>query len=238
MATFRLFFRPYTGISTTASHASSTSTDTPNSSWPKIKARGRGGGVSNKPTDRSVVSQAHTTNPSRRNADTVSSVDGARSTRTRSAQPMAARSTDGDGGAGVVNALNGGVLCYGTGDMDRPVALVQVDIAALKKWADGAGVAYKSAEALCESKEAEKYVLDELNKVGKSGKLGANEVLAGVSLIAGTGEPTRGVDVAPQFHDPWTPQNGALTATNKINRKPIEKFFAKQVKALAAKGIR
>lgn len=142
------------------------------------------------------------------------------------------------GGAGVVNALNGGVLCYGTGDMDRPVALVQVDIAALKKWADGAGVAYKSAEALCESKEAEKYVLDELNKVGKSGKLGANEVLAGVSLIAGTGEPTRGVDVAPQFHDPWTPQNGALTATNKINRKPIEKFFAKQVKALAAKGIR
>ena len=122
--------------------------------------------------------------------------------------------------------------------MDRPVALVQVDIAALKKWADGAGVAYKSAEALCESKEAEKYVLDELNKVGKSGKLGANEVLAGVSLIAGTGEPTRGVDVAPQFHDPWTPQNGALTATNKINRKPIEKFFAKQVKALAAKGIR
>ena len=95
------------------------------------------------------------------------------------------------GGAGVVNALNGGVLCYGTGDMDRPVALVQVDIAALKKWADGAGVAYKSAEALCESKEAEKYVLDELNKVGKSGKLGANEVLAGVSLI-GTGEPTRG----------------------------------------------
>ena len=55
------------------------------------------------------------------------------------------------GGAGVVNALNGGVLCYGTGDMDRPVALVQVDIAALKKWADGAGVAYKSAEALRES---------------------------------------------------------------------------------------
>ena len=59
-----------------------------------------------------------------------------------------------------------------------------------------------------------------------------------VSLIAGTGELTRGVGVAPQFHDPWTPQNGALTATNKINRKPIEKFFAKQVKALAAKGIR
>ena len=50
--------------------------------------------------------------------------------------------------------------------------------------------------------------------------------------------PTRGVDVAPQWHDPWTPQNGALTATNKLNRKPIEKFFAAQMKALIKEGIR
>ena len=57
-------------------------------------------------------------------------------------------------------------------------------------------------------------------------------------LIAGSGEPDRGADVPPHFHDPWTPQNGALTATNKLNRKPIEKFFAAQMKVLAAKGIR
>ena len=104
--------------------------------------------------------------------------------------------------------------------------------------ADAQGLAYASPEALCELPEAEKHVLDELNKIGKAGRLGANEALAAVRLHAGTGEPTRGPDVPPQFHDPWTPQNGALTATNKINRKPIEKFFAKQVKALAAKGIR
>ena len=41
-----------------------------------------------------------------------------------------------------------------------------------------------------------------------------------------------------KIKDRWTPQSGALTGTNKISRKPIEKFFAKQVKALAAKGIR
>ena len=81
-------------------------------------------------------------------------------------------------------------------------------------------------------------MLDELIKVGKSGKLGANEILAGVTLVAGTGEPTRGADQPPLFHDPWTPQNGALTATNKLNRKPIEKFFAAKIKALAAKGVR
>ena len=79
---------------------------------------------------------------------------------------------------------------------------------------------------------------DQAGKVGKAGKLGGNESLAGVSLIAGTGEPTRGVDVPPLFHDPWTPANGGLTATNKINRKPIEKFFKDKMKVLAAKGIK
>jgi hypothetical protein len=77
-------------------------------------------------------------------------------------------------------------------------------------------------------------VLDELNKIGKAGKLGANEILAAVKLIAGTGEQSRGADVPPLFHDPWTPQNGALTATNKINRKPIEGFFKAQVTHRAA----
>ena len=142
------------------------------------------------------------------------------------------------GGAGVVNALNGGVMCYGTGDMDKPVALVQVEMNALTGWAEAQGLAYASPEALCELPEAEKHVLDELNKIGKAGRLGANEALAAVRLHAGTGEPTRGPDVPPQFHDPWTPQNGALTATNKINRKPIETFFKAEMKTLAAKGIR
>jgi len=142
------------------------------------------------------------------------------------------------GGAGVVNALNGGVMCYGTGDMDKPVALVQVEMGAVKKWAAEQNISYATPEALCELPATEKYVLDELNKIGKAGKLGANEILAAVKLHAGTGEPTRGADVPPQFHDPWTPQNGALTATNKINRKPIEQFFKSEMKVLAAKGIR
>ena len=141
-------------------------------------------------------------------------------------------------GAAIVNALNGGVMCVGTGDMDKPTALVQIDAAALTKWADASGVAYASAEALCETPAAEKYVLGELNTIGKAGNLGANEILAGVTLVAGTGEMDRGAGVAPQRHDPWTPANNALTATNKLNRKPLEKFFAAQMPALIAKGIR
>eukprot|EP00929_Paragymnodinium_shiwhaense_P101103 TRINITY_DN63920_c0_g1_i1.p1 TRINITY_DN63920_c0_g1~~TRINITY_DN63920_c0_g1_i1.p1 ORF type:complete len:693 (+),score=66.50 TRINITY_DN63920_c0_g1_i1:91-2169(+) len=36
-----------------------------------------------------------------------------------------------------VNGVNGGVMCYGDGDMDRPVALVQVNAAELERWAAG-----------------------------------------------------------------------------------------------------
>jgi len=142
------------------------------------------------------------------------------------------------GGAGVVNALNGGLMCYGTGDMDKPVAFVQADMHALKAWADGQGIGYASAEALCEMPATEKYVLDELNKIGKGGKLTALEMLAAVKISAGTGEQTRGGGVPPEWHDPWTANNGALTATNTINRKPIAGFFEAQLKQLAAKGIR
>ena len=62
------------------------------------------------------------------------------------------------GGASCVAALNGGVMCYGDGDMDRPVAFVQVEPAELARWADGAGVTYAAVEELCESPAAEKCV--------------------------------------------------------------------------------
>ena len=144
------------------------------------------------------------------------------------------------GGASCVAALNGGVMCYGSGDMDRPVAFVQVEMGDLVKWAKGAGVAYDKANlaALCATPEAEKYVLDSLNKIGKLGKLGGNEALAGVALFPGTGEQTRGAGVDALPDDPWTPQNNCLTATNKINRKPLEKMFAPILKKLIQKGIR
>lgn len=116
----------------------------------------------------------------------------------------------------LVQGLNGGILCYGDGDMDRPVALVQVNIELLCQWADSQGIEYEDAVALCAMKEATTYVVDELNKVGK-GKLARNETLAAVALLPGTG-PLDGTT----FDCPWTPQNQYLTASNKLNRNPIK----------------
>jgi len=115
------------------------------------------------------------------------------------------------------NGLNGGVMCYGDGDMDRPVALVQANMGELQKWASGANVKFGSPEELCKSPMAEAEVLKNLLECGKNGNLGSNEMIAAVAIIPGTGSMT-----AQEPTSPWTPENGFLTASNKLNRRPIQ----------------
>jgi len=132
-----------------------------------------------------------------------------------------------------VNGINGGLMCYADGDMDRPIALVQVNDYELKKWADQAGVPYGgSLEQLCGHPEACKMVCNDLNAIGK-GVLGGNEALAAVALLPGSGAHTSTGSDAP-----WTPDNSYLTASNKLNRKPIEQGFAVLLAATKAKAIR
>jgi len=131
-----------------------------------------------------------------------------------------------------VNGQNGGVLCFGDGEMDRPVALVQANMAELEKWAATAGVKYESPEALCRNPACEKAVLDSLLAAGKAGDLASNEMLCAIALIPGTG-PAEGAQTETS---PWTPDNGGLTASNKLNRKPIQSACAKFLEPLRKKA--
>ena len=115
-----------------------------------------------------------------------------------------------------VSGVNGGLMCYGDSDMDRPVAFVCADEKKCSAWADANNVAYKTFAELCTTPEMNKEVLASLVKAGKSGKLGANEILTGILLLPGTGEKER---QPPRFEDPWTPENGSLTASNKLQRR-------------------
>jgi len=133
-----------------------------------------------------------------------------------------------------VNGVAGGCMCYGDGDMDRPVAFVQVNLAELKKWASSNDVHYDNLEELCKNPAAEKAVLDSLLSAGKSGGLAVNEMLCAVGLISGHG-PAEGI---PNQTSPWTSENGGLTASNKLNRKPIQVTYAKMLDALKKKAIR
>jgi len=133
-----------------------------------------------------------------------------------------------------VNPANGGILCYGDGDMDRPVAIIQANVKELEAWAKAAGVTYSGVEDLCKMPATEKMVLDNLVLIGKEAGLGANEILGAVALIPGTG-PTTGT-LTPE--SPWTPENAGLTASNKLNRQPIQTGLSKILKPLKEKGIR
>jgi long-chain acyl-CoA synthetase len=127
-----------------------------------------------------------------------------------------------------VNGLGGGILCYGDGTLDRPVAMVQAVTAKLRT-----ALAHlelpEDDDELCEMAEAEEVVLKGLLALG--GSLGANEKLAGVKLISGRGP----MDIL-EANSPWTPDNGGLTASNKLNRQVIQKVLEDVLEELKPKG--
>ena len=115
-----------------------------------------------------------------------------------------------------VDALSGGVMCYGDGDMDRPIALVQVNM-----------IEYGKLNSMTDD---EKYlaILNDLNNEGKIGGLAKNEKLAGIHLIKQTDSLTDGT---------WTPENNMLTASNKLNRQVIQKVLESELRQVKELGI-
>jgi long-chain acyl-CoA synthetase len=138
------------------------------------------------------------------------------------------------GTSAYVNGVTGGIMCYGDGDIDRPVALVQANTVELEKWAKANGVQYKDVGELCKSKEAVKLVLDSLVAIGKASSLGSNEILCAIALIPGTGP----ADGTPDATSPWTPENGSLTASNKLNRNPIRDTYISVLEPLRKQATR
>jgi len=116
-----------------------------------------------------------------------------------------------------VNGIAGGIMCHGDGDLDKPVALVQAEMNNIKTWAKDNDIKTQDPDELCKDKAVIKMVLDDLNKIGK-GKVAANERLADIALISGTGP----AEFPGSNTSAWTPENGFLTASNKIDRNNIK----------------
>lgn len=133
-----------------------------------------------------------------------------------------------------VNGVHGGLMCYGDGEMDRPVALVQANVVELSRWAASANISFKTPEELCRHPAVEKQVLSSLIAAGKQGGLAVNEMLCAIALIPGTG-PAEGM---PTCESAWTPENGGLTASNKLNRNAIVERYSAIFEPLRRKGIR
>ena len=104
--------------------------------------------------------------------------------------------------------------------MDRPVALMQLNETAAKKWAKDHGMT-DDIEQLKKSKEFTKAVLDNMREEHKKSDLSHLEKLVAVSLLT----------------EPWTPENGCLTAANKLQRRTVISSHEKEFEEVKKKGV-
>jgi len=85
---------------------------------------------------------------------------------------------------------------------------------ALQQMASAAGLKGESVEGMIHDEKIKNLVLKELQKMGKEGGLAGIEIIDGVVLA----------------DEEWTPQNGFVTAAQKIQRKKIQQTYEKGIK--------
>jgi long-chain acyl-CoA synthetase len=122
------------------------------------------------------------------------------------------------GNSEFVDAISGGLLCYGDGEMDRPVCLMQLNRAAAEKWcADN----HIRSDNLLECPELNAAVLADLHSKWQTGGLSPIEKIAAVTFV----------------DEPFTPENGCLTAANKLDRRAVIEKFNRQFRTCKDCGI-
>lgn len=124
------------------------------------------------------------------------------------------------GNSSFVDAVTGGICCVGDGEMDRPVALMQLNQAYAMKWAKDNGVAGDFAKVK-ESDELYKAVMDDMKAQHSKSDLSHLEKLVAVAMLT----------------SPWTPENGCLTAANKLQRRAVSQQFETELNTVKQKGV-
>ena len=104
--------------------------------------------------------------------------------------------------------------------MDRPVALMQLKMEHTMKWAKDNGVA-GDFESLLKNEKVYEAVMNDMKEQHKNSDLSHLEKLVAVCLL----------------NDPWTPENGCLTAANKLQRNAVIQSFEKEFNDLKPKGV-
>ncbi|CAK7238612.1 MAG: long-chain fatty acid-CoA ligase [Sporothrix thermara] len=113
------------------------------------------------------------------------------------------------------------ICCYADAQKAKPIAIIVPAEPALLKLASSIGVTGSSLEELVHNKKLQSAVLKELQAAGRAGGLSGIEIIDGVVVS----------------DEEWTPQNGLVTAAQKLNRRGIlEKFKSEVAAAYAAAG--
>lgn len=105
------------------------------------------------------------------------------------------------------------ICVYADDSKSKPIAIIVPAEPALKKLAEANGVEGSVLEELVHNKKLQGVVLKELQAAGRSGGLAGIEIIEGVVLS----------------DEEWTPQNGLVTAAQKLNRKGIVSKYKKEI---------
>jgi len=130
------------------------------------------------------------------------------------------------GNSDFVDALQGGICCYGDGDMDRCIALFQIARPAAMAWAKENGLIAATEkegdyEKVKNSAGLYNAVMESFKIEHDNSDLSSLEKLKGVVML----------------DSPWTPENGCLTAANKLQRRKVIEDFATEFEEVKKKGI-
>ncbi|KAI8624536.1 AMP-binding enzyme [Xylariaceae sp. FL1651] len=107
----------------------------------------------------------------------------------------------------------GNICVYADHNKAKPIAIIVPAEPALKKMASDNSIPGNSLEELVHNKKLKSLVLKELQSAGRAGGLSGIEIIEGVALS----------------DEEWTPQNGLVTAAQKLNRKGILNKYKDQV---------
>ncbi|OAT11529.1 long-chain acyl-CoA synthetase [Blastomyces gilchristii SLH14081] len=105
------------------------------------------------------------------------------------------------------------IMVYAAIDQTKPIAVIVPAEPALLALAKANGIEGESIEALVHNKKLNSIVLKELQNAGYASHLKPFEIIEGVVLS----------------DEEWTPQNGYITAAQKLQRKKISNHFQKEI---------
>ncbi len=109
-----------------------------------------------------------------------------------------------------------GIMVYANSEKDQPVAVIIPQFTVLKTWASNNGIQDVDESALANDPRVIAEVFRSLNEEGKTNKVRTFERLLGIKL----------------YNEEWTPENGCLTAAQKLKRNHIYDIHRDDIEAL------
>ncbi|KFY81266.1 hypothetical protein V500_11568 [Pseudogymnoascus sp. VKM F-4518 (FW-2643)] len=112
------------------------------------------------------------------------------------------------------------ICVYASPDHAKPIAIVEPVPAVLHRIAEQVGEGNASHEAICKSDKVRAAVRAEMQAAGKQNGLQGIELIQDVVLT----------------EEEWTPQNGLVTNSQKLNRRVVVESFMGEIESVYAAG--